>query len=363
MEEKLSASGFGEAWLAAHRKTGERRVFKFCYETENLRALQREITLFRLLKEELGQRDDITRILDWSFKEPPYFIESEYPAAGNLFDWIEEKGGFQQVPAANRLEIVVQAAEALAAAHSVGVLHRDVQPGNILIIAGRDGRPRAQLSDFGIGLIVDRERLASTGITVLGMTLTMEEAEALEATTQLYTEPEVADGEEASEPSDVYALGVVLYQLMIGDFSRAPIPGWRREIEDELLCDDIAAAVDPAPERRLSDARELAERAAVARGPASAEVGREAAPGEAALGRSGAGHPSGGAHWLGASLPDLDRRIGRSSGPRSGSPVFGGCAGRRPSRSHRVRQVDELDLDAEALVEVFAEGANPRAAR
>src|SRR5690606_28700031 len=65
MEKQLGEGGFGEVWLAAHVKTGERRVFKFCYDADKLRALQREITLFRLLKETLGDRDDIARILDW----------------------------------------------------------------------------------------------------------------------------------------------------------------------------------------------------------------------------------------------------------------------------------------------------------
>jgi hypothetical protein len=75
--EHLGGGGFGEVWLASQSKTGDRRVFKFCYDAKSLRSLQREITLFRLLKKELGDRDDITRILDWNLDESPYFIESE----------------------------------------------------------------------------------------------------------------------------------------------------------------------------------------------------------------------------------------------------------------------------------------------
>ena len=64
VQEKLGEGGFGEVWLAKHRKTADRRVFKFCYESERLKALQREVALFRLLKEDLGDRPDINRILD-----------------------------------------------------------------------------------------------------------------------------------------------------------------------------------------------------------------------------------------------------------------------------------------------------------
>ncbi|MCP3961743.1 MAG: hypothetical protein GY719_28205 [bacterium] len=105
LERKLGEGGFGEVWLAIHPKTGDRRVFKFCFDGERLRGLQREITLFRLLKEELGDREDIARILDWNFDRVPYFIESEYTAGGSLVDWAHDEGGLGAVPLATRLEI------------------------------------------------------------------------------------------------------------------------------------------------------------------------------------------------------------------------------------------------------------------
>ncbi|MCP3963439.1 MAG: tetratricopeptide repeat protein [bacterium] len=258
VEKKLGEGGFGEVWLAGHRKTGERRVFKFCYEATSLRALQREITLFRLLKEELGERDDITRILDWNLERAPYFIESEYTEGGSLLDWAEEQGGLANVPLATRLELLAQVADALAAAHSVGVLHKDVKPANVLITADRDG-PRVRLTDFGVGLITDRERLASAGITVLGMTV-LNETESAQAGTRLYMAPELVEGKAATVQADVYALGVMLYQLAVCDFHRVLAPGWQRDLKDELLREDVAAAVEGSVERRLGDARRLAER-------------------------------------------------------------------------------------------------------
>jgi outer membrane protein OmpA-like peptidoglycan-associated protein/serine/threonine protein kinase len=231
-------------------------VFKFCYDPTSLRSLQREITLFRLLKEELGERDDISRILDWSFDQAPYFIESEYTEAGNLVDWAAEQGGLDEVPLAVRLEIVAQVATALAAAHSVGVLHKDVKPANILISTGQQGEVKARLCDFGVGMVTDSQRLADAGITVLGMS---GKTESSDSGTRLYQAPEVLEGKPATLQSDIYALGLVLYQLVVGDLTRAMAPGWRRDITDEVLCEEIAAAVDGSPERRLGNALRLAE--------------------------------------------------------------------------------------------------------
>ncbi len=259
LRRKLGEGGFGEVYLAEHRKTGEQRVFKFCQEPRKLRALEREITLFRLLKEELGERDDITRILDWSFDEPPYFIESEYTRGGNLLTWAEQQGGIAAVPLGLRLEIVAQVAEALAAAHSVGVLHKDVKPGNVLIHtepAGTESANQVQvrLSDFGVGLLTGEGRLAEAGITPAGLSET-----AASSGTPLYRAPELLEGKTATVQADVYALGVMLYQMVTGDLHRALGSGWEREIEDELLREDIAAAVDRSPRQRLGNALRVAE--------------------------------------------------------------------------------------------------------
>lgn len=249
MAEKLGEGGFGEVWLATHSKTGDQRVFKFCYDARNLRALKREITLFRLMREELGDRDDITRIIDWNFAEPPFFIESEYTRGGNLVAWAAREGGTIDLPLKTRLELVAQVATALAAAHSMGIIHKDVKPTNILI-NDRGEQPSAQLSDFGIGGILEKQRLSDIGITAMGMTAIEETSSSSAAGTRLYMAPEQVEGRIATLEADVYALGVLLYQIVVGDFSRSLAPGWRRDVDDTILREDIAAAVDRAPERR-----------------------------------------------------------------------------------------------------------------
>ncbi len=263
LNKQLGEGGFGEVWLAVHKKTHTKRVFKFCFEADRVRGLRREVVLFRLLKETLGPRDDITQILDWEFDHPPYFLEAEYTEGGDLLDWSRDNGGLQNVTSESRLEIVAQTAVALAAAHSVGVLlHKDIKPSNILMTEqSTTGQPRASLTDFGIGLITDSKILAEKGITATGLTQTMgTTSKSSGSGTRLYMAPELIEGKPATTLSDIYALGVVLYQIVIGDFHRAIAPGWERDINDELLRGDIAACVDGLPERRLASATELAVR-------------------------------------------------------------------------------------------------------
>ncbi len=262
LEERLGEGGFGEVWRASHEKTKEKRAFKFCFDPQRVRGLQREVVLFRLLKETLGARDDIAQILDWQFDEAPYFLEVEHTEGGDLAHWAQEHGGLTEVPLETRLEIAAEIATALAAAHGVGVLHKDVKPANILISENADtGEPHAVLTDFGIGLVTDRDALVDSGVTIAGFTKTLVSSSSGSGTgTPVYMAPEVLEGRPATIQSDIYSLGVVLYQLLAGDFSRVVAPGWERGVEDELLREDIAACVDGDPERRLVGAGDLVRR-------------------------------------------------------------------------------------------------------
>ncbi|MEM7351475.1 MAG: protein kinase [Acidobacteriota bacterium] len=261
VDRKLGVGGFGEVWLTRHQHTHEQRVFKFCYEAERLRSLQREITVFRLLKEELGERDDIARLLDWDLEQAPYFIESVYTEGGSLVDWSAARGGIARVELDDRLELIAQVATALDAAHSIGVLHKDVKPANILIASGSAGRPRAVLTDFGIGQITDRDRLAARGITVLGLTEeAATEGSSTLSGTRLYLAPELLTGRPPTIQSDIYALGVMLYQVAVGDLERPLAPGWERDVDDPLLRQDIADFADGRPSYRPRNALEVADR-------------------------------------------------------------------------------------------------------
>src|SRR5439155_4903699 len=133
LEEKLGEGGFGEVWKARHEKLDEQHVFKFCFRADRVRSLKREVTLFRLLKERIGEHPNIVRLHDIYFDQPPFYLEEEYVSGKDLKSWCEAQGGVEKVPLDVRLEIVAQAADGLQAADDAGVIHRDVKPGNILI--------------------------------------------------------------------------------------------------------------------------------------------------------------------------------------------------------------------------------------
>ncbi|MGQ0547701.1 MAG: protein kinase domain-containing protein, partial [Betaproteobacteria bacterium] len=257
--ERLGTGGHGEAWLARHDKTHERRVYKFAADGEALHTLKREITIYRLLHDSLGERPDLVHLLDWNLEEPPYFLEYDYLEAGSLATWAKAQGGLDRVPLADRLDLAAQIADALGAAHSVGVLHKDLKPSNVLVEPRAGRAPQIKLCDFGSGGVLDVHRLEQMGITRLGFTKTVTVHGAV-GTTPAYLAPEVMGGQPFTVRADIYALGVLLYQLAVGNFNKALAPGWEQDVADEVLREDIALAAEGHPERRIADAGRLAQR-------------------------------------------------------------------------------------------------------
>lgn len=256
--ESLDPSHNALVWLAEHIKTRERRVFKFAHDTQTLIALKREITLYRLLYQTLGEAAPVVPLLDWNLDEPPYFIESAWISGGDLGRWLSGQGD-HALDLVQRLDLIAQAAEAVAASHALGVVHKDLKPSNLLVDKHDDQSLRLRLADFGIGALSDTAMIDALHITRLGFTLT-QLGDRSSPGTPLYLAPEVIARQGATQRSDIYALGVMLYQAIVGDPRRPLAPGWERDVADPLLREDIAAAADVDPEQRLGDAAELARR-------------------------------------------------------------------------------------------------------
>ena len=253
----LGNGSSGEVWLVEHGKTGDLRVCKFALRAEALDGLKREITLFRLLRQQLGEAAPILEIFDWNLEEAPYFLEMRYYPEGNLHDWaLSQPGGLASLPLAQRLQWFVQLAESVGAVHQVGVIHKDLKPANILVSQAKQGGIALVLADFGGGGVLADDVIANAGITRLGFT----RLDSVGQGSTLYLAPEVLEGQPLTLKSDLYALGVMLYQFCIGDFRKPISPGWEQGIEDPLIREDIAAAVQGNPARRIAAATELAER-------------------------------------------------------------------------------------------------------
>jgi class 3 adenylate cyclase/tetratricopeptide (TPR) repeat protein/tRNA A-37 threonylcarbamoyl transferase component Bud32 len=257
LEKKLGEGGFGEVWLGRDKRLKTERVFKFCFRADRVRSLKREATLFGLLKERVGEHPNIVAIESVYFDEPPpYYILMQHVAGQDLPSWCESQGGIEQVPLETRLEIVAQIAEALQAAHDSGVIHRDVKPSNILVGNQSENPIHAYLTDFGIGQIISdeiRNQLSVSGFSQAGL-----ESASLSGT-QLYMAPELFWGKPASIRSDIYALGVVLYQLLVGDFRRPVTTDWAKQIKDPLLREDLEKCFASDPQDRFAGAAQLAE--------------------------------------------------------------------------------------------------------
>lgn len=247
-----------EVWLIEHEKTRSQRVLKLCTELIRLPALKREVTLARVLKASLGERRDLVSLIDWDFDESPYFTESEYGGIP-LTEWAASLGGLSQISLEVRIQLVAATADVVALAHSASVLHKDLKPANILAYQDAEGHWQPRLIDFGSGRLLEPDRLAALRITQLGLTSErVDDSESLSGT-PLYLAPELLAGQVPSVQTDVYALGVLLYQMVVGDFNKPVVSGWEEDIEDAVLRADIASAMHGNPVKRVKSAQDLAQ--------------------------------------------------------------------------------------------------------
>src|SRR5437762_10438580 len=141
------------------------------------------------------QHPNIVTVIDRGEEEGRQYIVFEYIEGENLKELVVRKG---RLEAREALEIALEVARGLAFAHQNGLVHRDVKPQNVLL----NGDGRAKVTDFGIARTVDVDGMTQTG-TVLG--------------TSNYIAPEQASGQRVDSQTDVYSLGVVLYELLAGD--------------------------------------------------------------------------------------------------------------------------------------------------
>lgn len=258
LRERLGDPGGSEVWLARDAG-GTRRVFKFAADGRRLAALKRETTLNRLLVKMLGDPEGLVRIIDWNFAESPFFLESEYGGL-SLERWAGETGELESLDLEDRIDLFTRIARIIARAHEIGILHKDIKPANILVDQDDTGGWQPRVTDFGSATLSNPELLDKLGITAMGMTISDDPDSSPGAGTLMYMAPEIHAGRPASVRGDVYALGIVLYQLIVGDFRRVIAPDWEREIGNPLLREDIAAATAGEPDQRLHSVEALIER-------------------------------------------------------------------------------------------------------
>lgn len=254
----LGDTGAQDVWLAAHEKTGETRVFKFADAPDRLRALKREATLSRVVFAGLGDRAPLPALLEWNFETSPFYLEYAY-GGDDLVVWANAAGGLATIALEQRLSVAAQLARALATIHQLGVLHKDLKPANVLIAQSVKGFV-IRLADFGSGRLVDDGLLDDFNITNPGLLDAGEGIGEPRSGTLAYRAPELMGDAAPTAKSDIFALGLILFQLVVGDFGKSLAPGWEALVADPLLVSDIRQAADGDPEKRIPSADLLADR-------------------------------------------------------------------------------------------------------
>ncbi|HEY3962302.1 MAG TPA: protein kinase [Gaiellaceae bacterium] len=201
VEELVGAGGMSSVYRAHDRLLDRKVALKvmhqqFVDEPEYVERFRREARSVAALS-----HPNVVTVIDRGEHAGRQYIVFEYVDGENLKQMIQRRG---PAPVATALELTIQIGEALSFAHQQGLVHRDVKPQNILL----NGDGRAKVTDFGIARSLDLQQGVTQTGTVLG--------------TSDYIAPEQAQGQHVDEQTDVYSLGVVLYELLT---SEVPFPG------------------------------------------------------------------------------------------------------------------------------------------
>jgi len=194
LRDEIGRGGMADVYLA-HDRLLDRRVAvkvllpEFASDAANVERFRREAQAAAGLS-----HPHIVSVYDWGEEDDVSFIVMEYVPGQTLREIIQSYGRLGPMDAAR---IAAEIADALSFAHAHGVVHRDVKPGNVLITP----QGQVKVADFGIARAETGEPLTKTG-AVLG--------------TATYFSPEQAQGFPLDGRSDVYALGVVLYEMVTG---------------------------------------------------------------------------------------------------------------------------------------------------
>ncbi len=188
----LGRGGMGEVYRADDLKLGQPVALKFLPrelngDRERLNRFLGEIRLARQVS-----HPSVCRVYDVGETDGQHFLSMEYVDGEDLSSLLRRIG---RLPKDKAAQIARQICAGLAAAHELGILHRDLKPANVMV----DGRGRARITDFGLAGL--EHEIAKTDVP---------------AGTPAYMAPEQIAGAEVTVKSDIYALGLVLYEIFTG---------------------------------------------------------------------------------------------------------------------------------------------------
>lgn len=210
LDEKVGGGAFGEVWRAHHHVWVDQRVaMKFPTDEQYVRALQREgVAVHGLV------HPNIARAIGFDpYAQPPYLV-TEYVEGSSLRPLIAGR----KITPDDAVAILRQVLAGLAYAHQSGMVHRDIKPENILVhqralTEGFATEGVVKVTDFGLGQASKR---AAAGSIVYSQSLNDPDAARIVGTLE-YMPPEQRSGEVVDARADLYACGVVLYEMLTGE--------------------------------------------------------------------------------------------------------------------------------------------------
>ncbi len=209
VESQIGQGAMGTVYLGEHIGLRKKVALKVLHSDlqvsdESLQRFQREgMAAGRFNHPHAIQIFDFDRSDSTRGEGKVFYLAMEYVEGVNLTLFLKQRGRLP-IDVAVRLER--QMLSCLAEAHRHGIVHRDFKPDNIMVSEGSRGELRIKVLDFGLSKLVDR-RLNSSLVTQPGRLLG----------TPLYMAPEQVAGDEADERSDVYAAGLILYEMLAGE--------------------------------------------------------------------------------------------------------------------------------------------------
>jgi serine/threonine protein kinase len=231
---RLGKGGMGEVFRADDILLGQPVALKFLPESArgNLNLLTRFYDEVRIARQ--ITHANVCRVYDIGEVEGQPYLSMEYIDGEDLASLLRRIG---RLPADKATEFARKMCAGLAAAHSQGVLHRDLKPGNIMI----DGRGELRIADFGLAAVASQ----------------LEETEFRHGT-PAYMAPEQLEGREVSVQSDLYALGLVFYEMFTGKPAhKADTAAEMLKLRKESTVSDPSSLIsdlDPSIERASNSA-------------------------------------------------------------------------------------------------------------
>ena len=238
--QQIGKGGMGEVWLARQdypvRRLVALKALRVGMDTHEF------IARFRSERQALALMDHpaIAKVLDGGSTSSgvPYFV-MEYVPGAPITDWCDK----HQFTVTQRLKLFIQVCEAVNHAHQKAIIHRDLKPSNILVTEV-DGKAVPRIIDFGVAKALSQKLSEDTFLTRAGSILGTPE----------YMSPEQTEsmGEDVDTRTDIYSLGVVLYQLLVGAM---PIELMQLALEERLR--RLREDDPPSPSTRLRALGEL----------------------------------------------------------------------------------------------------------